>query len=575
MPSSFVRAAAVTLAAVLCACATASSAAGPALPRTAAPPDRYRAEPAPRPGGVITLGSWQFPTTLSPYLGAQAAAVPIDEVLFSGLVGTDPALHRFGDLAVEAPTPANGGVRVVAGGMDVTYQLRPGLRWSDGQPITPDDVAFTFRVVGGIGLPGYDQIRSVERAGENGVVVHFRSLVPSYLDLFSAVLPRHRLEAVAPDRLAADPYWASPDVVSGPFAVQEVTGDRIALRRNPSYAAGRAEMPVLGHAAYADGLVFRAFPSRQAVLAAVKAGDIDVALDLTERELETVGRLLGVRTSLTPALAYEQISLNQSLPAGGVAPPWIGDPAVAEALDLALDRPGLERGPLRGASPLAASPLSPLVAWAADAGLPAPASDLQRAKRLLDEDGWAPGPDGIRVKDGRRLGFTLSTTAEQPLRATEQDIVIAGWRQLGADVRARNARAADLFAPYERGGLLALGQYDAALWAWITPPDPDAEYDILHSSRLPGPGPGGTNYSRCHDAGIDAALAAGRATLDQAARAEAYRAFQRAYVRARCELPLYRRLDIGVVSPRLRNFAPNPTQAGNTWNASDWWLASS
>ena len=137
----------------------------------------------------------------------------------------------------------------------------------------------------------------------------------------------------------------------------------------------------------------------------------------------------------------------------------------------------------------------------------------------------------------------------------------------------RNYPSAQLFAGFEQGGVLARGGYDAAIWAWIMPPDPDSEFGTLHSSRAPSAGrTQGQNYSRCHDGAVDQALDRGRSTLDQGQRGAAYRAFQTAYVRARCEVPLYRRLAIGVVSPRLHNFVLNAGPGGSTWNLADWWL---
>ena len=86
--------------------------------------------------------------------------------------------------------------------------------------------------------------------------------------------------------------------------------------------------------------------------------------------------------------------------------------------------------------------------------------------------------------------------------------------------------------------------------------------------------PSSQNYSRCHDSAVDEALARGRGTLDEGQRGAAYRSFQHAYVQARCELPLYRRLAIGVVSPRLHNFVLGAGPPGSTWNLVDWWLDS-
>ena len=577
------RAAAALLAGLLVAgCSTGSSppAARPSALPSAAPPARYQPEPPRRPGGTITVGVWQFPTSFSPYFSPQAAATPVQQALFSGLLGTDSGLQWFGDLARAVPAPDTGGVRQDAVGMEVTYELRPGLRWSDGQPVTPDDVVFTFRTItgpaaaAGFAQDGYDQISSLQPVGDTGVRVRFRGLYPAYRNLFPAVLPKHRLEGVPADRLASDPFWGHPDVVSGPFVLGETAGDHLALQRNPVYAEGRAGTGSLGHAAYADTVVFKAFPTRQALLAALKAGDVQATADLSERELATVAGLSGLRVALTPALQYEQVTFNQAdpNPATGGRPPWAGDGAVLQALDLALDRPALERGPLHGRPPLTGSPISPLIGWAFAEPEP-PRYDLEQARRLLDADGWTVGPDGVRAKAGTRLAFGLTTTSELSVRADEEEILVDGWRKLGAAVEVQNYSSPQLFAGFERGGVLARGLYEAAIWAWITPPDPDSEFATLHSSRAPAPGrTGGQNYSRCHDAALDRALDQGRATLDQDQRGAAYRAFQQAYSRARCELPLYRRLAIGVASPKLHNFALNPGPAGSTWNLADWWL---
>lgn len=574
--------AALLLGLVACSNGSASPSPGSAagLPLVSSPAG-YRAEAAARRGGTITVGTWQLPTSFSPYFSAQAAAVPVQDALFDGLLATDPRLQWYGDLVRDVPTVENGGVRQAASGMDVSYQLRPGLRWSDGQPLSADDVVFTYRTItgpaatSGFGQDGYDRISGIESAGESGFVVHFRSIYPAYRSLFPAILPRHRLARVPAGQLAQDGYWRMPDVVSGPFKLLQAGDDRLTLKRNDHYAEGRQGMAFLGHPAYSDRLVFRAFPTRQALLAAAKAGDVEAASDLTERELPTVGRLTGVRVALAPALQYEQVSFNQGPvdPRVGGQPPWAGDPAILQALDLALDRPALQGGPLHNRSPLAATPVSPLLGWAYAADVGATRYDLEQARRLLEADGWTVGTDGIRARNGRRLAFALTSTQDQLMRTNEEEILAAGWRRLGVDVSVQNYSSQQLFADYAHGGVLSRGLYQAAIWAWITPPDPDSEFDTLHSSRTPVPGSSSAqNYSRCRNGAVDEALTQGRGTLDEARRGTAYRAFQHAYAEAHCEMPLYRRLAIGVTSPRLHNFALNPGPAGSSWNLADWWV---
>jgi len=515
---------------------------------------------------VVTVGDWQFPPALPPIYGtASAGAAAIQQTLFSGLVGIDPNLGPYGDLARTVPTLENGGVKTLGAGMDVTYELRPGLNWSDGRPITADDVIFTWQATGR--TEGYDRISGIDKRGELGVIVHFASLYPPYLLLFGAIAPKHRLDTISPGQLAGDPFWSKPDVVSGPFAVLDaVPADHFTLQRNPHYADGRAEMPLLNHAAHLEKIVFKAFASKSATLAALKAGDIQVALELNERDLEVASGIRDARLQAVPWLAYEQVTLNQQ------APLWTADQPLRAAIAQAVDV-GAVSSLLRGRAPAARGPISPQVAWAYNADSAAPGHDLEAAKAALDADGWTPGGDGIRVKAGRRLQFTLSTVADSPLRAAEEEALVAGWRRAGMDARLQNYSSAQLFAAYADGGVLSRGAFDAALFAWITPPDPDANFATLHSSRIPGPqNPSGQNFSRCADPAVDGALAAGRATLDQPQRAAAYRQFQVAYAKAGCEVPLYQRLDVGLSSQRLHNFAPNPAGAGNTWNVADWWI---
>ena len=190
-----------------------SSGGGTGLPLVASPA-AYRPEPASRRGGTITVGTWQFPTAFSPYFSSQAAATPVQDALFDGLLATDPRLQWYGDLARDVPTLENGGVKQVGAGMDVTYQLRPGLRWSDGQPLTSDDVVFTYQTItgpaaaAGFGQDGYDRISGVEARGESAL----RGPLPHALSRLQEPLPGHPAPAPAGpgaglDQLARDGYW--------------------------------------------------------------------------------------------------------------------------------------------------------------------------------------------------------------------------------------------------------------------------------------------------------------------------------------------------------------------------------
>src|SRR2546430_15277922 len=128
----------------------------------------YHASQPPRPGGVAGLTDFERPQALHPLAARTDLELRLGQLLFAPLWGLDPQLRPYPDLVSRVPTPENGGVRTAPGGRATTVDVRlvPGLRWSDGQPLTADDVVFTWRALagrpGGAPPPG---LRSGERRG--------------------------------------------------------------------------------------------------------------------------------------------------------------------------------------------------------------------------------------------------------------------------------------------------------------------------------------------------------------------------------------------------------------------------
>ncbi|HSO93273.1 MAG TPA: ABC transporter substrate-binding protein, partial [Candidatus Dormibacteraeota bacterium] len=178
----------------------------------------------------MVIGDWESPTDFSPLFNDELPAREIDSLLFSGLTRRDAQLHPIADLASEVPTLDNGGVSWdrAAAKMTVSYQLRAGLQWSDGQPLTAQDVAFTLKVIrdsppgSALNSEGYSTIQDLKVAGPLRFTISFNRIYPQYLDLFPAILPQHRLDTGSTGSLAQNSYWAHPDVVSGPYRISEL-----------------------------------------------------------------------------------------------------------------------------------------------------------------------------------------------------------------------------------------------------------------------------------------------------------------------------------------------------------------
>jgi len=556
------------------------SASPPAASRRSAVPailSHYRPEPAGHEGGTVSVGHWESPSNLSPLHNSEATAAVVERALFAGLVVLDNQLGALPDLAAAVPTLDNGGVRLDGEGMQVTYRLRPGLQWSDGRALTAADVEFTWHLIADPQSPkvrvsrdGYQRIARIETPDEATVRLVFSSLYPPFLTLFPFVLPRHRLEGIPLAALPDDRFWNQPDVVSGPYKIEHLRPDAITLVRNEAWSAGRA-----GQRPHLDRVQYRLFPDKGALLRAMTSGQLDAGLGLSEGDVGNTGGKFDVQAQ--PALEYEQVTFNQEdpNPTSNRPPLWKGDPDLLRALDLAINRPELERRVLQGRGRLAVSPLVSALPYAQTRQVPPRVYDLDQANRLLDQDGWIRGSDGVRVKNGRRLAFTLTTTRGSPVRKMVEDILVEGWSAVGAQVPPTELPADVLFRPWPRSGLLSLarGNYEAALWTWVTGADPDAIFQMEHSSQIPSAAnPGGANFGRFADPEIDRWLLAGRSRLDPAARSQAYQAFEAAYSNYRGELPLFERMSVSLQGHRLHNFLPNPSSGTAFWNIQDWWI---
>ena len=581
----------------------------PAAPRP--PVAAYSPEPASNRGGTVVFGDYEFPQTLNPLTAPTETELRIANLLFAPLWALDPNLVPYPDLVRSVPSEANGGVKLGRDGrsMSIDVNLVPGLHWSDGQPLTVDDITFTIDAicdpaVGAADVAGFDRIRSMDRrsdtelvltlgpgaAGRCGAPAEIPTGVYGAYQLLGpalAVLPRHRLEGVPRSNWAGDPFFTRPDVVSGPFVVGETApGERVVLARNSRYADGRSapgayrESTPATHASVLDSVVFKTYPSRDALIAGLRAHESDVGYHLTPGDLDAL-RAIGGSAPVTVS-GLEDVSLNPnhaSNTATGRPPPWVlpngtEDTAVLDALSRAVDRAQLVEDALRGIGAPARGLFPAALKAYADVTAIAPAGDADAARRMLEANGWIAGPGGVRAKGGRRLEFQLLTICDDGAKLRAAALIRQWFTDAGAAVQVDCRKRPSFLAGFGGGGVNATGAFDMTLYGNVWTPDPSSWTPEAEAAQIPSAQrPNGQNWNRCRDSRLEAAMAAGDGKLRADDRRAAYLVAQREWLAYACTIPLYEVSQVREVSVRLHGFMPGAMLGGDGWNAVDWWVA--
>jgi peptide/nickel transport system substrate-binding protein len=429
--------------------AIASALAGAGLqPARAAGPGR-RGE-----SGVLKVLYWQAPTIVNPHLSTGTKDYHASHLCTEPLLTLDAAGVFTPVLAAEVPSRANGGVS--ADGRSVTYKLKQGVKWADGQPFTADDVVFTYQFVanketGAITLSTYIDIEKVEALGPYAVKITFKTPTPAWFVPFvgenGQIIPKHALENYVGANSRNAPFNLK-SFGTGPYKVESFRpGDLVIYSINDNYRDPTKP-------AFQQVQIKGGGDAVSAARAVLETGEYDYAWNLQVEwpVLQAMTRA-GKGVLLTErGSGVEQIFCNQTDPNKEIdgqrssvkAPhPFLTDVKVRQALSMAVDRETMATQ-LYGQEGDATSNILTTPARVASKNTKM-VFDIAKANQLLDEAGWQRGPDGIRQKGGVKLQVTYVTSVNS-LRQKEQQIVKDGFTKLGVAVTLQSVDAGTFFS---------------------------------------------------------------------------------------------------------------------------------
>lgn len=503
-----------------------------------------------KPGGQLVFGSLYEPNTLNPLMSDMLATAEIGNLIFSSLVKTNDKGELIPDLAVEVPTLQNGGVS--RDGLTVIYKLKQGVTWHDGAPFEAADVRFTWQFIMNrkatiIERDGYDKISSVETPDKYTVVVKFKEYYAPYVTLFSTVLPRHILETAEDVNKAA--FNRAP-IGTGPFKFKEWRmAEGIILEANTTYFRGKPNL---------DGIVYKIIPDQNILFTQLKAGDVHIVNNINQAQIDQVKAIDAVNTILTPNMVWEHLDFN-------IDQPMFQDTRVRQAIAYGLDRQLIISNVLKNSAVPAIADQSPL-SWAYNPTMTQISRDVSKSRDLLVQAGYTQGADGIFVKDGQKLAFSLVTTAGNKAREAVAQAIANQLHEVGILVTVRALEPKMFFDE-----ILKTRNFQTAMYAFVAGVDPN-NINLWHSKKIPSSlnGYDGQNYPGWRNPEIDSLTEKGISSVDTEVRKQIYYRIQELIVQDCPVIPLYFRTNIDAVKKNVVNYRPNPTPAGNLWNAWEW-----
>lgn len=443
---------------------------------------------------------------------------------------------------------------ISADGLQITLRLRPDVQWSDGVPVTAEDVRWTWQAQVSPGLAwnyadSKSRIRDVEVVDAHTVIFHFTEAYPSQvLDMnVGVILPKHAWGELPFAEWRDHSDWFLDHLVTnGPFVLESwAPQQRFVLARNPNYF--EPGVPKV------DRIVFEVTREPQAQLAKLLAQQADLVEFLAPSDIATVEAADFLRVeSYIPRFFYF-VTWN-------ISRPLFQDTRVRQALTMAIDRQAIIDSLYYGYASPSHSPFASDI-WAHNKDLEPWPYDPTRAKALLAEAGWIDRDgDGILDKDGQPFQFELLTNSENQVR---RDIVVMIQQMLGQIGIGAQPRLMEFNALI---GPLSSQDFDAAVSGLAMDTSLNTRF-FFHTEAIDG----GYNWGAFSDPRIDQLIVDIEGESDAAA---AKRLFDELQVILHQEQPitlLYQGLRSAGVNRRLLDY--NPNAINSFFNMRGWRLS--
>jgi peptide/nickel transport system substrate-binding protein len=404
-------------------------------------------------GGLLKVLWWQGPTLLNPHFATGTKDQDGSRIFYEPLASWDGEGNLRPVLAASIPSRDDN--TLAADGRSVTWKLKRGVTWHDGQPVTADDLVFTWEyardpATAAVTSGSYKDI-TVEKIDSHSVIVKFPQPTPFWADTFvgwaGCVLPKHLFGPYIGTKSRDAPANLKP-VGTGPYKFKEFKpGDLVTGEINMNY-----HMPNRPHF---DAIEMKGGGDAvSAARAVLQTGEYHFAWNMQVEDeillrLEKGGK---GHVVITPGGGIEHLQLNNTDPWTEVdgeraslklKHPTLNDPAVRQALALLIDRDALQQHIYGRIGIATANYINNPEKFRSKTTRYE--FSIDKANALLDKAGWVRGADGVRAKDGKRLKYVYQTSINQPRQKT-QAIVKQACQKAGIEIEVKAVTASVFFS---------------------------------------------------------------------------------------------------------------------------------
>jgi len=372
----------------------------------------------------VVGGVWRMALTANPTAYPITAPGAIVDILVNKTMYNNLVKYQLTEGVIEVVPDLAESWEANADLTQYTFTLRSDVTWHDGEPLTADDVKFTFdsvldpEVTARFSGP-ISSVESVEVVDPQTVVFNLKSSfapLPVMLGYNQAIVPKHLLEGQ--DLNQPTEFLAAP-VGSGPFKFGTAQqGSYLEVVANEDYFLGRPNL---------DRIIFQVITDGNARVAQLKSGDIDFTV-IDPPQIDSVSNDANLKIVEAQQVNYYFLAFNHSVER-------LQNPAVRQALTLALNRQAIVDTVLKGYGQVATGPIHPTLGDYYNPDVTTYGYDQDRAKQLLAEAGWTAGDDGILVNEaGER--FTILLNGPKGFPVLEQLLTYAQqeYTNLGIEV---------------------------------------------------------------------------------------------------------------------------------------------